>query len=50
MANILNCCAIFFLKFGNSGKNYIETFNFSVLVDCPNKENSEKVIKEAITR
>ena len=52
MANILNCCAFFFFffKFESSGKNYLEAFNFSVLVDCFNKENSEKVINEAISR
>ena len=60
MANILNCCAFFFIiiiylfiylfKFGSSGKYYLKAFNFSVLVDSSNKENSEKVLKEAITR
>ena len=50
MANILNCCAIFFCKLGSSGNNYLEAFNFSVLVDCSNKENSEKVIKQGISR
>ena len=39
----------FFFKFENSGKNYLETFNSSVLVDCFNKVNSEKIIKEAIS-
>ena len=59
MANVLNCCAFFFyyyylfiylFKFGSSGKYYLKAFNFSVLVDSSNKENSEKVLKEAITR
>ena len=51
MTKILNCCAIFFFffKFESSGKNYLEAFNFSVLVDCFNKEKSEKVVKEAVT-
>ena len=38
---ILNCCAIFD-KFGSSGKNYWEAFNFSVLGDCSNKQASFK--------
>ena len=52
MANILNCCTIFFFffKFGSSGKNYLDALNFSVLVDCSNKENLENFTKEAITR
>ena len=50
MTSNLNCCAFFFFKFGTSGKNYLEAFNFSVLMDCSNEENSEKAIKEAIAR
>ena len=34
-----------FLKFESSRKNYLEAFNFSILVDCSNKENSEKSYK-----
>ena len=49
MANILNYCRIFY-KFGSNRKNYWEAFNFfSVLMDCSNKENLKKVIKEAIS-
>ena len=52
MVNVFNYCAFFFFffKFESSGKNYLEAFNFTVLVSCSNKENSEKVIKEAISR
>ena len=55
LVNILICCAFFFFffffffKFESSGKNYLEAFNLSVLVDCSNKENSENVIKEIIS-
>ena len=47
---IFKLLCIFFFKFESSGKNYLEAFNFTVLVSCSNKENSEKVIKEAISR
>ena len=43
--NTLNCRKIFF-QLESSGKIYLEAFNFSLLVDCFNKENSEKVVKE----
>ena len=48
-ANILNCCVISF-QIWKQWKNHLEASNFSVLVDCSNKENSEKVIKEGISR
>ena len=46
LANILNYRAIFY-KFGSSGKNYEEAFNFRVLVDCSSQENLKK-LKEAM--
>ena len=41
----------FFFFFSNlkAVEKYLEAFNFSVFVDCYKKENSEKVIKEAVS-
>ena len=43
MANILNCCAIYF---GCSRENYSEAVDFRVLVDC-SKQKKMKKLKEA---
>ena len=42
MTNILNCRVIFY-KFGSSGQNYQEAFNFRVLADCCSQGNLKKV-------
>ena len=50
--NILTLFNFFFFFFFSNLKaveKYLEAFNFSVFVDCYKKENSEKVIKEAIS-
>ena len=44
-ANILNCRATFY-KYGSSGKNYQQAFNFRALVDCSSQGNLKK-LKEA---